>query len=127
MLLIVYLLLVSGPLACLPSASAIAQGGHQFFQFESARAGPGSKLFDQLLQSAGMLDCITIDGLLSNKRARALLGVEDAADFHFAIGPHDGVGVDLEVDGNLTDGGQLIAGNKRPAAMAAWTWSMSWR
>ena len=56
-----------------------------------------------------MLECVTIDGLLSNKCARALLGVEDAANFHFAISPHDGVGVDLEVYGNLTDGGELIA------------------
>src|SRR5450631_730881 len=56
-----------------------------------------------------MLECVTIDGLLGHKGARALLGVEDAADFHFAISPHDGVGVDLEVYGNLTDGGELIA------------------
>src|ERR1700692_1834999 len=56
-----------------------------------------------------MLECVTIDGLLSNKRAGALLGVEDAADFHFAISPHDGVGVDFEVYGDLTDGGELIA------------------
>src|SRR5258708_370173 len=60
-----------------------------------------------------MLECVTIDGLLSNKRARALLGVKDAADFHFTIGPHDGVGVDLEVYGNLTDGGELIAGGQK--------------
>ena len=60
-----------------------------------------------------MLECVTIDGLLSNKRTRALLGVEDAADFHFAISPHYGVGVDLEVYGNLTDGGELIAGDEK--------------
>jgi len=56
-----------------------------------------------------MLERVTIDGLLSHKGARALLGVEDAADFHFPVSPHDGVGVDLEVYGNLTDGGELIA------------------
>jgi hypothetical protein len=26
--------------------NAIAQGGHEFVKFESARTGPGSKLFD---------------------------------------------------------------------------------
>ena len=56
-----------------------------------------------------MLEGIAIDGLLSDKGAGALLGVEDAADFHFAIGTHDGVGVDLEIYGDLTDGGELIA------------------
>jgi hypothetical protein len=60
-----------------------------------------------------MLECVTIDGLLRDKGARALLGVEDAADFHFPIGAHDGVGVDLEVYGNLTDGGELIARNQK--------------
>ncbi len=84
---------------------AIAQGRHQFFKVEAARAGPGSKLFDQLLQPAGMLECIAVDGLLGNKGARTLLGVEDAADFHFAIGTHDRIGVDFEVYGNLADGG----------------------
>src|ERR1700730_13638008 len=63
-----------------------------------------------------MLECVTVDGLLSNKRAGALLGVEDAADFHFAISPHDGVGVDLEVHGNLTDGGELIARDQESAS-----------
>jgi hypothetical protein len=60
-----------------------------------------------------MLERVTIDGLLSHKRARALLGVENAADFHFAISPHDGIGVDLEVYGNLTDGGKLIAWDEK--------------
>src|SRR5258708_22725974 len=60
-----------------------------------------------------MLERVTIDGLLSHKRARSLLGVEDAADFHFAIGPHDGIGIDLEVYGNLTDGGELIARDEK--------------
>jgi hypothetical protein len=50
--------------------------------------------------------------LLGNKGARTLLRVEDAADFHFAISTHHGVGVDFEVDGDLTDGGQLVAGDK---------------
>lgn len=56
-----------------------------------------------------MLDGIAVYSLLGNKRARALLGVEDASDFHFPISPHYGVGVDLEVYSNLTDGGELIA------------------
>ena len=38
---------------------------------------------------------------------------EQAAEFQFAIGAHDGVGIDLEVDGQLTDGGKLIAGGER--------------
>ncbi len=104
MSLIAYLLLASGscPVCLLP---AIAEGHHQFFEVEAARACPGSKLFDQLLQAAGVLDGIAFDFLLGNKRARALLRVEDAADFHFAIRAHNGVGVDFEVDGDLTDGG----------------------
>ncbi len=56
-----------------------------------------------------MLDRIAVDSLLSNKGAGALLGVENAADFHFAIGTHHGVGIDLEIDGNLSDRGELIA------------------
>ena len=37
---------------------------------------------------------------------------EQAAEFQFAIGAHDGVGIDLEVAGLLTDGWMLIAGGE---------------
>src|SRR5260370_37838248 len=41
--------------------------------------------------------------------ASALLGVEDAANFHLSIGTNDSIGVDGEIDGYAADGGELIS------------------
>jgi len=48
--------------------------------------------------------------LLCDESACALLGFEQAADFHLAVGAGDRVGVDGEIDGYLADGGELVAG-----------------
>src|SRR5260370_17615926 len=41
--------------------------------------------------------------------ASALLGVEDAANFHLSIGTNDCIGVDGEIDGYAADGGELVS------------------
>ena len=48
--------------------------------------------------------------VLGDEGAGALLGIEDAADLHLAVGAGDGVGVDGEIDGYATDGGELVSG-----------------
>src|SRR5580704_5874269 len=77
-------------------------------------SGPGAccKFVDQLLQAAGVLDRVPFDSFVGNESARTLLRIEDASNFHFAIGTRHGVGVDLQVDGYLADGWQLIPGNQ---------------
>jgi hypothetical protein len=55
-----------------------------------------------------VLDRIPFDSLLRHEGARTLLRVEDPANFHFAIRAHNGVGVDLEIDGHLAHGWKLI-------------------
>ncbi len=54
-----------------------------------------------------------LDFLVGDKCSGALLGFEDAANLHLAVGALDGVGVDGEVDGDLAHGGQLLAGLER--------------
>ena len=49
-----------------------------------------------------------LDFLVGDKCPGALLGLEDAANLHLAIGALDGVGVDGEVDSDLAHGGQLL-------------------
>ena len=66
-----------------------------------------------------MLECVTIDGLLSNKCARALLGFQNAADFQFALGAHYGVGIDRQVHRHLTDSRKLDARGQRSRCQRA--------
>src|SRR5437764_7190415 len=45
-----------------------------------------------------------------DERADAAARLNDAGPFELGVDPGDGVGVDAEIDGELTDGRQLIAG-----------------
>src|ERR1700681_3914582 len=44
-----------------------------------------------------------------DESASALLGVEDAANFHLSTGTSDSIEVDGEIDGYAADGGELVS------------------
>ena len=51
--------------------------------------------------------------LVADKSSRALMGFEQAAELQFAIGPHHGIGIDGQIDGELPHGWQLVARSQR--------------
>ena len=57
--------------------------------------------------------------LFADESSRALVSFEHAAEFEFAVGAHDGIGIDCEIDGELAHRGQLVAGGERAGSDAA--------
>ena len=49
-------------------------------------------------------------GVARDERADAASGFDDAGAFELGVDARDGVGVDAQVDGELADGRQLVAG-----------------
>src|SRR5580698_4464553 len=47
------------------------------------------------------------------------MSFEQATEFELAVGPHDGVGIDFEIDGELANGGKLVACRQRAGGDAA--------
>ena len=43
-----------------------------------------------------------------------MLGIEDAANFHLAIGTDDGIGINGEIDGYAADGRKLVSDGHSP-------------
>jgi hypothetical protein len=50
-----------------------------------------------------------LDVAFGDEGASALLGIEDAANFHLSIGTSHGIGIDGEVDGYAADSGKLVS------------------
>jgi hypothetical protein len=75
--------------------------------------GASNEFAHQLIELALAFDFVALEFRLGDEGAGALLGFEHAADFEFAIGPDDGIGVDGKIDGHLTHGGELIAGGQQ--------------
>ena len=57
--------------------------------------------------------------LVADKRSRALMSFEQAAEFELTIGAHHGVGIDGQIDRELAHGGELIAGGEQARCDAA--------
>ena len=47
------------------------------------------------------------------------MSFEQAAEFEFAVGAHHGIGINGEIDGELADGGKLIASGERSGGDSA--------
>ena len=77
---------------------------------KSGGARAGDELGGELGELAVTLGWGGFDGVIGDERPGALLGVEDAAQLHLAVGAGDGVGIDGEVDGDAADGGELVSG-----------------
>src|SRR5690348_7493351 len=81
---------------------------------EAGRAGAGNKLGDKLCELAAALRGGPLDGVLGNKRAGALLRVENAAQLHLAVRARNGVGINRQLDCDAADGRELVARTKQP-------------
>jgi hypothetical protein len=90
----------------------VPQSIDQIFQSESGGSGTGCELACHLseLAFALALGRFLFEFLVRNKCSRALMGLEQSAQFEFAVSAHNGVGIDGQIDGKLADGGQLISG-----------------
>ena len=97
----------------------VAQSIDQIFEGESGGAGAGGEFSGHLAELAFAFGGIFLQLDVGDESAGALMGFEQAAEFELAIGAHDGVGIDFEIDGELADGGELIAGGQRAGGDAA--------
>ena len=82
------------------------------FHGEAAGTGAGDGVSDDLVETAFAFGFVGLDFPGTDEGSGALLGFEYAADFQFPIGAENGVGVDGEIDGELADSGELVAGSR---------------
>src|SRR4051812_26591355 len=97
----------------------IAQLLQQILYGEARGAGARDELAHELSELALTFEIVALHLLITDKRAGPLLGLEGAADFELAVGPHYGIGVDGQVHRDLADRGELISANERPGRDAA--------
>jgi hypothetical protein len=57
--------------------------------------------------------------LCADKSTRPLVGLQQSAKFEFAVGSNNGIGIDGQVDCELTHRGKLVADGKRPGSNSA--------
>jgi len=91
----------------------VAQAIDQFFQGESGGSRAGREFSGHLAELTFALSRFLFRLFVADESSRSLMGFQQAPEFEFAVGAHHRVGVDGEVDGELTDRGQLIAGGER--------------
>lgn len=101
------------------SRQQVAQTIDQIFQSESGGADAGGEFSGHLAELTFALGGIFFQFLVGDERARALMGLDQAAKFQFAVGPHHGIGIDGEVDSKLAHRGQLITSFQRAGGDAA--------
>ena len=87
---------------------------------EAGRVGIGEHARHEGAQPAVVLARrVRLRGGGADERPDAAAGFDDAGALELGVDPGDRVGVDAEVDRELPDRRQLIAGRSRPVAMAA--------
>jgi hypothetical protein len=96
-----------------------AEAIEQFFYGESGCAGASGEFVGQLSELALALGIFSFHFFLRDERSCALVSFEKSSQFEFAVGAHDGVGIDGEVDRHLTDRGELISGSERTQSHTA--------
>ena len=85
----------------------------QFFHGESELARAGSKVAGQLRELPLPIRTLPDNPLVADKRTGSLVGFERAAEFQFAVGAHNGVWIDGQIDRKLPHSRKLIAGGQR--------------
>ena len=80
---------------------------------ESGGARAGDKFGGELGELAMTLGGRGLDLPVGDEGARALLGIQNSAQFHLAISPRDGIGIDGQIDGDAAHCGELVAGLQR--------------
>ena len=86
------------------------EGVRKFADGDAGGARAGNEFGDELGELAAALGGGGFDGVVGDEGSGALLGVEDAAQLHLAVGAGDGVGIDGEIDSDAAYGGELVAG-----------------
>ena len=88
-----------------------AKRRHHFVDGEPGGVGFGEHAHDEAAQSAFLLAWRVCLGRCScNEGANAALGFDDPCAFQLGVDARYSVGVDLEIDRELTNRGQLVAG-----------------
>ena len=86
------------------------EAGEDVFDLEAGSAGARDEFADDLIELPLAFDVIAFNLLGADEGAGALVGLNDAEDFEFAVSADDGIGIDREIDGGLAYGGELITG-----------------
>jgi hypothetical protein len=79
---------------------------------ETGGASSGHEIAKELAELALVFELIGFDAPVGDKRAGALLGLDDPTNFEFAISSQYGVGIDGQIHGHLADRGKLIASHQ---------------
>ena len=87
----------------------LAQAVNQFFHGESGGSRPGREFPRHLAELTLAFDRFLFRFFIADECSRTLLGFKQASKFQFAVGAHDCVGIDGEVNRKLTDGRKLVA------------------
>ena len=95
-----------------PFGHQVAQAIDQVLQGESGGACSGREFSGHLTELPFAFDGIFFQLLLGDECSRALVGFEKPPEFQFAIGAHHSIGINGQIDGQLANGGQLIARSK---------------
>ena len=84
--------------------------GSDFVRSESRSGGVAEQTCDEGAQPALMFVGRTrLRGRGANERSDTAPGFENAGPLEVRVDPGDGVGIDAEIDGELTNGGKLVA------------------
>ena len=87
-----------------------AKRRHHFVDGEPGGVGFGEHAYDEAAQSAFLLAWrVRLGRCRRNEGANAALRLDDPCAFELGVDAGDGVGVDLEIDRELSNRGQLIA------------------
>ena len=89
------------------------QSFDDFFHGESGSSRAGREFVGHLAELTFTLSRFPFGLLIADESSGALMSFEQASEFELAVGSHDRVGIDGEIDGELTNGRELIAGSQR--------------
>ena len=91
---------------------------------ESVGGGAGQQVGQDLVEHAAAFERVDVGRALVTKVPDPCWVSSDPLDLQLPVGANDGVGIDLEVHGQLPDGRQPVARLEIPRAMANFTCSM---
>ena len=94
--------------------SALFEVGEDVVERESVGRDPGQKLLAELVEDAAALHIVPLDRLLADKGPRTHLSFDETGELELGVGAADRIGVDGEIDRELANCGQPVAGRDGP-------------